>query len=126
MIERNKRAWRLTLLLLGVGIGGVGYLLAVRLTGFGIPCLFYEVTGLLCPGCGLTHAAVAFSRGAIREGLGYNPMLPVYLLYGGWFGGRGAVRYLRGEKNPFLFGPSFVHTVMLIAVIVFGILRNIF
>ncbi|MEE2738038.1 MAG: DUF2752 domain-containing protein [Planctomycetota bacterium] len=28
-----------------------------------IPCLFRTLTGLVCPGCGMTHACLAFARG---------------------------------------------------------------
>lgn len=34
---------------------GIGYAEIRRRTGFGIPCIFHEVTGYKCPGCGITH-----------------------------------------------------------------------
>ena len=124
--ERNKRLCRMVLLALGVLAAGLLYLVLVRWTGFGIPCLFHEVTGLQCPGCGLTHAAVALSRGEIAAAMAYNPMLPVYGLYGGWMVLCGGIRYWRGDPNPMMFGPNRVHIAMLVLVIGFWILRNIF
>ena len=126
MSERGKRICRLALLVSGLGVAALLYLILVRLTGFGIPCLFHEVTGLQCPGCGMTHAAVALSRGEVLTAMGHNLMLPVYGLYLGWMAIYGGVRYVRGEKHPMLFGPNWVHIAMLVLVIVFGILRNIF
>lgn len=34
---------------------GLIYLLIVERLGRGIPCLFFEITGFRCPGCGLTR-----------------------------------------------------------------------
>lgn len=34
---------------------GVAYALIVRYTSFCIPCFFNTLTGLRCPGCGITH-----------------------------------------------------------------------
>lgn len=36
-------------------IAGILYYLLIRYTNFGIPCLFYKITHLKCPGCGITH-----------------------------------------------------------------------
>ena len=46
-------------ILLGVGFA---YLIFVSLTGLGIPCPFHAVTGLHCPGCGVTRMCVALAR----------------------------------------------------------------
>ena len=47
-----------------------------------IPCLFHMITGLYCPGCGGTRAALALLRGQVVKSLLYNP-IPAYLLFGG-------------------------------------------
>lgn len=37
---------------------GLIYFFIVSLTGFGIPCIFHLITGLQCPGCGITTMIV--------------------------------------------------------------------
>ena len=97
----------------------------MRLLGFGLPCPLYELTGLSCPGCGLTRAAVALSRGELRTALSYNAMLVPYGGYVGWLAVTASVRYIRGEKEPFFFGPQWVHIGFLALTVLFAVLRNI-
>ncbi len=43
-------------------------------------CPFYTLTGLPCPGCGLTRSFVCVSHGHLREALHWHPLGPV--IYG--------------------------------------------
>lgn len=43
-------------------------------------CPFYNLTGLPCPGCGLTRAFVCFGHGQWRESLHWHPL--GWLIYG--------------------------------------------
>lgn len=64
------------------------YLTIVLTTGYGIPCLFYKLTGWKCPGCGMTRAVTEIWKGNFKEALKYNflsltilPFICLYLLY---------------------------------------------
>lgn len=52
-------------------------LLACRwlLRGGGMLCLFYELTGLYCPGCGSGRAAIALLHGHVPEAFSHNALL---------------------------------------------------
>ena len=52
-------------------------LLACRwlLHGGGLLCLFYELTGLYCPGCGSGRAAIALLHGHVLEAFSHNALL---------------------------------------------------
>lgn len=41
-------------------------------------CVFHEVTGLPCPGCGLTRGMTAFARGDVQQALHWHPFTPVF------------------------------------------------
>ena len=45
--------------------------------GSGMKCLFYEYTGLYCPGCGSGRAVHALFEGRIAEAVRYNILLPI-------------------------------------------------
>ncbi|MEH6415775.1 DUF2752 domain-containing protein [Pseudomonas sp. CGJS7] len=43
-------------------------------------CVFYHLTGLYCPGCGMTRAAHALAHGDWAQMLAMNPLLPWLIL----------------------------------------------
>jgi hypothetical protein len=43
-------------------------------------CLFYNLTGLPCPGCGLTRSFVCLGHGHWRESLHWHPLGPLFFL----------------------------------------------
>jgi hypothetical protein len=46
-------------------------------------CLFYHLTGLPCPGCGLTRSFVSLGHGHLLEALHWHPLGPaIFLLFG--------------------------------------------
>ena len=73
----GMRSGRFLRILLGIGAPAVIALVcflvyADRLT---VPCVFYELTGFYCPGCGSGRAVYAILHGSLRESFRYNPML---------------------------------------------------
>lgn len=58
------------------------YYIFVRLTGFSIPCLFREITGLKCPGCGISRMCMHLAQLEFGEAFLCNPLmfllLPVF------------------------------------------------
>lgn len=57
---------------MGLLCAGLFYGFVLIPLGLRIPCLFYRVTGLRCPGCGVTDLCLALLHGRFREALGYN------------------------------------------------------
>lgn len=88
-------------------------------------CPLFTITGLNCPGCGLTRGFHALFHGDILTALQFNLLLPVYLLVFIYIGitllliaSRG-----RGLSNK-LFTPVSIYGFF-IASLVFGVLRNL-
>ena len=73
---------RLTRLLAAAGaliLAGLAYAAFARATGLMIPCPFRTVTGLLCPGCGVSHLCLALLRLDVAGAWQANPGLFVLL-----------------------------------------------
>jgi len=47
------------------------------------PCPFHALTGLPCPGCGATRAALALARGDVAQAFGWNPLVAAAFVLGG-------------------------------------------
>lgn len=126
-MKTNKFTRRHRNLLLG-GIGAAVLVLIFWLLGrqgIGIPCLFYRVTGLLCPGCGNSRAALALLRLDIGAALEYNLLFPLEFFYLGWVILHCCANYLRGKS--FSYRPPWIwlDAVTLAAVVLWWILRNL-
>lgn len=101
-----------------LGVGGLLYLKVwLPLTGLGVPCVFRHVTGLLCPGCGITRATISMLQLEVYQAFRFNPivfcLLPLALVYM-------LARYRRSAR--------LAHIMMVIMVgitLCFGVLRNI-
>ena len=58
-----------------------GILLLARLWGW--PCVFLWLTGIPCPGCGMTRAWIAVLRGQLTAAFAYHPLFwTAPILYG--------------------------------------------
>ena len=49
--------------------------LAKLLEQHGVPCLFKELTGIPCPGCGMTRSVISMLRGDLFSAVHYSPAL---------------------------------------------------
>ncbi|MGH7976566.1 MAG: DUF2752 domain-containing protein [Limisphaerales bacterium] len=92
--------------------------------GFYPVCLFHELTGLNCPGCGGTRAAYALLHGKIALALKDNALFVLSLAaLAVW-----SVRFIiRKRKNPnvtFNVSPGVLWTFLVVAII-FTVLRNL-
>ena len=120
-MERVRRLWTVGGILLG---SGLGYALWVRLTGLAVPCLFWTVTGWLCPGCGVTRLCLALLRWDWAAAWAANPALLLMLPVLAALGVRMAVRYVRAGSA---IGPKWENAllwVMTALLIVWGAVRN--
>ena len=111
---------RYLLIILGIGFG---YYLWLNFTHLGIPCPFRTITGWLCPGCGITHMLIALIHLDFYTAYLENPFL--LLTFPFLIGQIIYQRYLQLTKqvnprwNQVLLG------LYVIALIIFGILRNL-
>jgi Protein of unknown function (DUF2752) len=95
--------------------------------GAGYPgCVFHQMTGLWCPGCGLTRGTYQLLHGHLGAALGYNVFTPLALAaivvaWVGWlrvsFGGPPIRIPQRAGRSLSVIAP--------VLVLAYGVLRNI-
>lgn len=125
-ITSQKRLGRVILIWCCVLGLGIGYGLFCVKTGMGIPCVLHEVTGLDCPGCGLSRAVLAIARLDIAAAFGFNLLWPLYAAYFLWGGIAMSAAYVKRGESCALPGKTWMHAVLLSVVVAYGILRNFF
>ena len=103
---------------------GFTYLYIFQKFKVGIPCLFYNLTGWKCPGCGMTHALSEIWNGNFENALEYNvlsltvlPIVCIYLLYR-------SVRDALGKGEGFYIWEYIMLAVLFITVLFYGYIRN--
>lgn len=104
---------------------GLAYLVFVLLTGIRIPCPIYGLTGLKCPGCGVTRLVVSVARLDFASAFRFNPFLfitgPLILAYVAL----SEVSYIVRGKRRLGRLEAFVWVELILALL-YGVLRNIF
>ncbi|HEX4264618.1 MAG TPA: DUF2752 domain-containing protein [Verrucomicrobiae bacterium] len=86
------------------------------------PCLFHQVTGLDCPGCGAQRALHQLLHGNLIAAVRLNAMFVISLPFAAWFGLSWMWRLSRNE--PILTNPKWLW-FFLAAWLLFGVLRNL-
>lgn len=101
------------------------YFIVLKISNFGIPCLFRIITGYKCPSCGITHMILHLTKFQFKEAFWDNPacfiLLPIVLIvciYDEYI-------YIKsGEQTQNNIG-KIVLIICLILLLIFGIVRNI-
>ena len=93
--------------------------------GFFPVCPLYAMTGLSCPGCGMTRGFHALFHGDILGALHYNALLPVFFLVFAYFGISMLLVLARGRGLSLrIFRPGLIYSFLVI-LLVFGVVRNL-
>jgi len=107
-----------------LGAGAVVYFFNPGTHGFYPVCVFHQLTGLNCAGCGGTRSLYALLHGHFQAALKDNALFVLSLMAlsarGVWFGARKILRRPVGEFIP----AKFLWPLFAIAV-VFTFLRNL-
>ena len=121
--ERRKFIIRQVAQIAGIGFA---YFVFSSTTGVYIPCPIKLIFGYKCPGCGVTHYALAMLHGNLPGAYDANRLLffliPLLVLYGVYR----AILYVRVGKRGFTTIESVLLSIVFLVTIGFGVFRNIF
>lgn len=121
----KQRLKKLFIQLAHILLIGLAYSLWYQLTKVGIPCLFHQITGLYCPGCGITRMMMALLHFQFKEAFRNNPVICVCLPILGMIGVRWSIRYCKTGDMKFKKWEEYMFLIMIVLFILFGVLRNL-
>lgn len=122
----NATGWFavLILALAGLGLAAMIFFFNPQTHAFYPACQFHRLTGLNCPGCGMTRAVYALLHGEGWVALRDNALLVggviLLALRAGWWG----VQVLRDHPRGDFFPANHVWSLLAVAL-VFTVLRNL-
>lgn len=123
-IKVNKEKGKFTLIISGVIlIGLIAFLFFNHYFSFAIPCPFHKLTGLYCPGCGITRMILSILQLDFYQAFRYNAFLMILLPFALVYGILYFTAWIQDRQVPRL--PNIVWNILLIAAIAFMIIRNI-
>lgn len=109
----------------GLLLAGLGYALVYDATGFSIPCPFYAVTGLQCPGCGVSRMCLCLLHLDFSGAWHYNPVILSLLPVGIILAVRLAARYVKTGSKALTKGENATLWAMIVILLLFGVIRNL-
>lgn len=121
--EKLKKYIQICLILLSIFL--IYYFLNQNF-GFAIQCPFYALTGLYCPGCGITRCLFALLKLNFKEAFYFNQLVFILLpFFGLYICYKAYVALFQKENKVKKYMPNYVLYVLLGITILFGILRNL-
>ena len=114
----------LATLLGAAAVGGYLYINDPSKGGVYLRCPLHAVTGLWCPGCGMTRAAYKLVHGDIAGSLGTNLFLPIAIVLVGALLLDSWSRSRRSAGGVLAKVPIGAWVSLVGAFVVFGVLRN--
>jgi Protein of unknown function (DUF2752) len=107
-----------------IGAGAVVFFFNPSTHGFYPVCTFHALTGLNCPGCGMTRALYALLHGNFPAALKDNALLVLALLVLAVKGGYFILRKLKNQPAMFNLSPKLLWLLLALAV-AFAVVRNL-
>jgi hypothetical protein len=120
----GSRAPGIILAATGFGIAAVIFFLNPATHHFYPVCQFHRLTGLNCPGCGMTRAFYALLHGEFLTALQDNALLVLALITLVIRVGWRAFKKIRGHATGEFFPVKFLWPLLTIAIM-FTVLRNL-
>lgn len=128
-VKNNVKYKKILRILVGIGapLCAVSLALVFFLLGKTPPCLFYEVTGLYCVGCGAGRAALSLLNGNIFAAFRYNPLMITLLPLLAYYLLKVYIFFVFGKDVIPLpkFRARWIGVTLLIIIVSFWVMRNL-
>lgn len=98
------------------------FLICYKYSFLKIRCVFHEITGLNCPGCGISRMISSFIKLDFKSGIKYNYFLGYTFLILIFMIGYYIYSYINNKKIKYIEWFNILYLILLLS---WGIIRNI-
>ena len=117
---------RKLIILIIIVLLGILYLVIGNIIHIYIPCLFHKITGLFCPGCGLTRMMFSILKLDLKSAFQYNQLLFVLSPFMLFLCINYIYSWITNKKSVLKKIPNYVWYIIIIVLLIYTILRNIY
>lgn len=119
----NNRKFTLSIVIFLIILGvGIAYFFLFVKRGIAIPCVFHEITGYYCPGCGITRCFTSILSLQFYQAFRYNMLIFCFLPFAMLYGIATYICWVTDRKIKKI--PNYIWNILLIITILFGVMRN--
>ncbi|MGN0614065.1 MAG: DUF2752 domain-containing protein [Porcipelethomonas sp.] len=119
-----KRLRNVLIMLAAISAAGVIYFI-LSSHGISLPCVFYEITGLYCPGCGATRMCASLMKLDFYSAFRSNQVSFFVVPLIGAIMARRIFCYIKYGEAKNEKWMSISCTIALVMLVIFGVLRNL-
>lgn len=88
-------------------------------------CPIYKITGLYCPGCGISRMFLALFKGKFYQAFRYNPLVFIFLPFFIFYFIDLFIAKRKNKKSICSKIPNWFFVILIIVFLVYGIFRNL-
>ena len=102
------------------------YLLISKKFHLYIPCYIHEITGLYCPGCGITRMLISILNLDFYKAFRYNPFLFILSPFVIFLYIENIYAIIKNKTPLYKKIDNRIWIILIIALLIYGIVRNIY
>ena len=123
--EQLRRLKKVSVKIAVAILTGLLYFVVISILGYGIPCIFRTITGLQCPGCGVSRMLSSMIKLNFKDAFDYHPVLFVSLPFLAVIFGDMLWRYVYHGKCELRKWENAVIIAIIVCLLVFCVIRNV-